>query len=66
MAEAIKTIIFTEARFTHRFQIESLFRGPEASISTFRAADDQCLCVTARETIEQLKRTRAVGASARP
>lgn len=59
MSEAIKAVAYPCAHYTHRFQIESLFLGPQSSIATFQPASSACLCTTQRNLIDELAASRS-------
>lgn len=58
VAQALKALFFPNAAFAQRFQIESLFIGPEASTSVLTCADPACECVVHRELIERIALSR--------
>lgn len=66
IAQAAKSLYYPDAKFTHHFQIESLFQGPGCSIATIRRANPNCVCVGHRRVIErlQLNRQRKVSVGA--
>lgn len=59
VAQALKTLLFPDAPFVQRFQMESLFIGPETSVSLHTDARTTCECVAHRRIIEQLASQRA-------
>lgn len=58
LAQALKTLLHPEAEFTQRFQMESLFIGPQASIGVLTPADSRCECVVHRQLIEKVASSR--------
>ena len=54
VAQALKALVYPQAEFTQRFQMESLFIGPEASVGVLTAADSKCICVAQRTIIDQV------------
>ena len=58
VAQALKSFLFPDAEFTQRFQMESVFIGPEASIGVLTCADSRCECVTRRAIIERVASAR--------
>ncbi len=59
VAQALKALLFPDAPFVQRFQMESLFIGPETSVSLHTDARSTCECVAHRRIIEQLVSRRA-------
>lgn len=60
VAQALKTLLHPDAEFTQRFQMESLFVGPEASLSVLTPADARCECVAHRRLIDEVARARRI------
>ena len=61
VTQALKALFYRDAEYTQRFQMESLFIGPEASLGVLTRADPRCQCVTHRAIIEKVaseRRTR--------
>ena len=58
VAQALKSFLYPDAEFTQRFQMESVFIGPEASIGVLTRADPLCECVAHRAIIERVASTR--------
>jgi hypothetical protein len=58
VTQAIKALFYPEAEYTQRFQMESLFIGPEASLGVLTRADPACECVTHRLLIEKVASAR--------
>lgn len=54
MAEAIKALTFPDSGVVGLFQIQSLFMGPESSVSIRRRPSPSCSCVAHRSLIERL------------
>lgn len=54
VAQALKALFFPGSEFTQRFQMESLFIGPEASMGVLTRADLTCECVVHRRLIEKV------------
>jgi len=60
VAQALKSLLYPDTEFVQRFQIESLFVGPEASHGVLTIATPTCECVAHRTIIEQLAAARRV------
>jgi len=62
VAQALKALFYPDAEYTQRFQMESIFIGPEASLGVLTRADPGCECVTHRAVIDRVasRRTRQV------
>ncbi|MCW5667826.1 MAG: ThiF family adenylyltransferase [Piscinibacter sp.] len=58
VAQALKSLFFPGSNFTQRFQMESLFLGPEASVGVLTRADLTCECVVHRRLIEKVASDR--------
>jgi molybdopterin/thiamine biosynthesis adenylyltransferase len=58
LAQAVKSLFVPESAYVHRFQIESLFMGPDSSTSTLRPANESCVCVVNRKTIDGIAAKR--------
>lgn len=58
MAQTVKSLVYPDLEFTHHFQIESLFRGPDCSVTTIRRASPNCICTVHRQAIERLQLDR--------
>lgn len=54
LAQTMKALLYPEAGFTQRFQMESVFIGPESSLGVLMRADPRCECVTHRSIIERV------------
>ncbi len=54
IAQALKALFFPGSEFAQRFQMESLFLGPEASVGVLTLADLTCECVVHRRLIEKV------------
>ena len=61
VAQALKALFLPGGEFTQRFQIESLFIGPEASMGVLTRADPTCECVVHRCLIEKVASNRQRG-----
>ena len=59
VAQALKALAYPHAEFTQRFQIESFFIGPDASVGVLTPADPGCICVTHRTIIDQVATMRS-------
>lgn len=59
VAQALKALAYPHAEFTQRFQMESLFIGPDASVGVLTPADSSCICVTQRKIINQIAAARS-------
>ena len=58
VAQALKALLYPDAEVTQRFQMESIFFGPDASVGVLTRADPRCECVTHRVIIERVAATR--------
>lgn len=58
VAQALKALLYPDAEFTQRFQMESIFIGPEASLGVLTRADPGCECVAHRALIDKVASTR--------
>ncbi|HOX68982.1 MAG TPA: hypothetical protein PKV56_14045 [Burkholderiaceae bacterium] len=58
VAQALKALFFPSSEFAQRFQMESLFIGPEASVGVLTHADLSCECVVHRRLIEKVAADR--------
>lgn len=59
VAQALKALAYPNAEFTQRFQIESFFIGPDASVGVLTPADPGCICVAQRTIIDQVAAMRS-------
>lgn len=66
VAQALKALFYGDASFTQRFQMESLFIGPEASIGVMTPASSRCECVTQRAIIDKVIAARRERQANRP
>lgn len=61
VAEAVKALVFPEAPVVSKFQIDSLFLGPEESAVKLKMHPlASCQCVVHRKTIDQLRAKRKI------
>jgi molybdopterin/thiamine biosynthesis adenylyltransferase len=58
VAQALKALLYPDAEFTQRFQMESLFIGPDASLGVLTRADPTCECVVHRPLIDKIASAR--------
>lgn len=58
VTQALKALFYPNAEYTQRFQMESLFIGPEAFLGVLTRADPRCECVTHRAIIEKVASAR--------
>lgn len=58
VAQALKSLLYPDAEFSQRFQMESVFIGPEASVGVLTLADPVCECVIHRAIIERVTSAR--------
>jgi len=64
LAQAMKALLYPEAEFTQRFQMESVFIGPESTLGVLTRADSRCECVMHRSLIERVAAGRVRQATA--
>lgn len=60
VTQALKALLYPDSDFAQRFQMESLFIGPEASLGVLTRADPSCECVTHRAIIEKVAAARRI------
>ncbi len=53
VTQTLKTLFYPDAEYTQRFQMESIFLGPEASLGVLQHADPNCECVVHRSIVEK-------------
>ncbi|CAN7768422.1 hypothetical protein LJR084_007482 [Variovorax sp. LjRoot84] len=58
VTQALKALLYPDAEFTQRFQMESLVIGPEASLGVLTRADPSCECVVHRSVIDKVASAR--------
>ncbi|HWT19225.1 MAG TPA: ThiF family adenylyltransferase [Variovorax sp.] len=58
LTQALKALLYPEAEFTQRFQMESVFIGPESSLGVLTRADPTCECVVHRRLIDRVAAAR--------
>ena len=58
VTQALKALFYPDAEYTQRFQMESVFLGPEASIGVLTHADPSCECVLHRAIVEKVVAAR--------
>jgi hypothetical protein len=63
VGQALKALLHPNAELPQRFQMESFFIGPDSSASVLTRASPSCVCVTQRDLIEKVARTRAARTS---
>ena len=59
LAQALKALTYPNSKFIQRFQIESLFMGPDTSVGVLTPADSGCICVVQRPIIDRMAAIRS-------
>jgi len=65
VTQALKALLYPDSEFTQRFQMESMFIGPEASLAVLTRADPGCQCMAHRGVIDRVVSARRVRQSQR-
>lgn len=58
VTQALKALFYPDSDYTQRFQMESLFIGPEASLGVLTRADPGCECVEHRAVVDKVVTAR--------